>query len=386
MHELRHGFYSWVGPAVRARPLYCSGRPVAARCCMPLSSPCSCCARVLPSLYSDLSLCTLCLLTHPPARVCFARALPQTDGGYLGVDIETFFSSVTSGASGVFSVTLLEDAGISTDLTITPGQTVSVSGDPSLPQAPSWGGGSFTVQERGSLALTGVAVEGAISVLGGGTASLSRCTLEDSVSLTTTGGGSLSLASMAVPASVLGEVGRTLSGVGSILRLDVVTVPEVPGLEATGTVLVGTDGSKADDPPGSFPGFFLVFSGPCTVSEGGRCVGRPDGYGPSEDCDITVGGGGVLRACTVFDTMNNGVDLVTLPGTLPDAEHEGSDCPVGAVLAPGDAIAWTSNTGNQGTVGCSGTYSDNGCAAKGTCGLSWSQDGLGGGWQICFAA
>eukprot|EP01046_Picozoa_sp_COSAG06_P081173 COSAG06_NODE_28361_length_575_cov_135.340336_1_plen_68_part_10 len=68
--------------------------------------------------------------------MCFARAPPQTDGGYLGVDIETFFSSVTSGASGVFSVTLLEDAGISTDLTITPGQTVSVSGDPSLPQAP----------------------------------------------------------------------------------------------------------------------------------------------------------------------------------------------------------------------------------------------------------
>ena len=33
--------------------------------------------------------------------------------------------------------TLLEDAGISTDLTITPGQTVSVSGDPSLPQSHS---------------------------------------------------------------------------------------------------------------------------------------------------------------------------------------------------------------------------------------------------------
>ena len=36
----------------------------------------------------------------------FTRAPPQTDGGYLGVDIETFFSSVTSGAPGVFSVTL----------------------------------------------------------------------------------------------------------------------------------------------------------------------------------------------------------------------------------------------------------------------------------------
>jgi hypothetical protein len=54
----------------------------------------------------------------------------------------------------------MEDAGIGTDLTITPGRTVSVSGDPSLPQAPSWGGGGLMVQERGSLALAGVVVEG----------------------------------------------------------------------------------------------------------------------------------------------------------------------------------------------------------------------------------
>jgi hypothetical protein len=67
----------------------------------------------------------------------FAAAAAQTDGGYLGADFETFFSAVTSGAAGVYVGTLLEDAGISTDLTITPGQTVSVSGDPSLPQAPS---------------------------------------------------------------------------------------------------------------------------------------------------------------------------------------------------------------------------------------------------------
>ena len=37
--ELRHGLYSWVGPAVRARPPYRSGRPVAACCCVPLSLP-----------------------------------------------------------------------------------------------------------------------------------------------------------------------------------------------------------------------------------------------------------------------------------------------------------------------------------------------------------
>jgi len=129
---------------------------------------------------------------------------------------------------------------------------------------------------------------------------------------------------------------------------------------------------------------FVVSSGPCTVSQGGRCVGRPEGYGPSEDCAITVGGrGGVLGACPVFDVScvngaNCGGDSVTLPG---GAAHGGSDCPEGAALAPGDAIAWASDDRWQGSVG----RRDNGCAAKGTCGLPYSAHGLGGGWELCFA-
>ena len=35
--------------------------------------------------------------------------------------------------------------------------------------------------------------------------------------------------------------------------------------------------------------------------------------------------------------------------------------------------------------GVSSGCDDNGCAAKGTCGLPGSDDGLGGGWQLCFA-
>jgi hypothetical protein len=348
----------------------------------------------------------------------FAAAAAQTDGGYLGADFETFFSAVTSGAAGVYVGTLLEDAGISTDLTITPGQTVSVSGDPSLPQAPSWGGGSFTVQERGSLALAGVAVAGAVSVLAGGdltlqsstvlssslsvsdgtaslsgstlsgslsvsdgsSVSLSGCTLEDSVRLTTFTDSSLSLASMAVPAAVLGAAVNQLSGAGSTLRLSAVTVPEFPDAsELTGTMTVGADGSKATDPPrfGSLPSF-TVSSGPCAVSEGGRCVGRPGGYLKNEHCEIAVvGGGGVLGACGVFDTESVSYDFVTLPD---GSSHGGSDCPAGAVLAAGGSVEWTSNGSVQGN-------SDyNGCGAKGLCGLPWSLTGLGGGWQICFAA
>ena len=52
-----------------------------------------------------------------------------------------------------------------------------------------------------------------------------------------------------------------------------------------------------------------------------------------------------------------------------------------AALAPGDAIAWTSDRSHQGSVG----LMDNGCAAKGTCGLPYSGNGLGGGWELCFA-
>ena len=131
--------------------------------------------------------------------------LPQTDGGYLGPDIHTLVSAVFSGAAGVYVGTLDHDAGISTLLTVTPGQSVSVTGDPSFAPVPSgprscpvcnnrdaplWGSGSFAVQERGSLALT-------------------RIALDPSASIDISGGGSLSLASMAVPAAVLGAAAKS---------------------------------------------------------------------------------------------------------------------------------------------------------------------------------
>eukprot|EP01045_Picozoa_sp_COSAG04_P007571 COSAG04_NODE_398_length_14962_cov_39.977461_14_plen_446_part_00 len=133
--------------------------------------------------------------------------------------------------------------------------------------------------------------------------------------------------------------------------------------------------------------FFIVTSGftTCSVSNGGRCVGRPRGYGPDEDCAITVGGGGggVLGPCPVFDTWESPSNPCCDSVTLPGGHYGRSDCPEGAALVPGDAIAWHSDGNNQGTVGY--MYSDNGCAAKGTCGLPYSSQGLGGGWELCFA-
>ena len=129
---------------------------------------------------------------------------------------------------------------------------------------------------------------------------------------------------------------------------------------------------------------FSVTSGPCTVSDGGRCVGRAEGYGPSEACAISVGGtgGGVLAPCAVFDLDSRNTahgDYVTLPG---GEQFGGSDCPVDAGLAVGDALSWTSNAVFQGGQTSQG---GNGCAAKGTCGPPYSENGLGGGWQLCFA-
>lgn len=236
----------------------------------------------------------------------------------------------------------------------------------------------LNVDNAGPATLVGTMIEQSVGVTGDTQLSLSGCTLAASARLTARGGGSLSLASMAVPAAVLTRTTGALSGMDSTLRLDAITVPEVP--EVAG-------GSKTANPPGfgtQHTGTFTVSSGPCTVSEGGRCVGRPAGYGQSEDCAITVvGGGGVLGACAVFD-LNTGygnADHVTLPG---GATYRGSECPVGAALAPGDAIGWTSNGDSQGSV-CPTGCPDNGCVAKGTCGLPASGFGTGGGWELCFA-
>eukprot|EP01045_Picozoa_sp_COSAG04_P004841 COSAG04_NODE_216_length_19953_cov_85.343558_12_plen_429_part_00 len=268
----------------------------------------------------------------------------------------------------------------------------------------------------GPLALTGTTL-GSVDLRNGASLTLTGCTFEDGGSVAVAGGSHLSLESMSVPASVLGVADHrssrsSLRGANSTLRLDSITVPESPTPAAVlaGTVTALPYVFNSVDPPsfGVTPAFTVVSgrscaachpqgcdckgkglcldacarwdeSPPCTVSDGGRCVGRPEGYGISEECAITVGGGGgVLGPCPVFDTYS-GADYVTLPG---GAAHGGSDCPVGAALAPGDAIAWTSDGSSQGSVGRS--YADNGCAAKGTCGLPYSTYELGGGWKLCF--
>ena len=111
---------------------------------------------------------------------------------------------------------------------------------------------------------------------------------------------------------------------------------------------------------------FAVVSGPCTLAEGGRCVGRSSGYLPDERCEITVvGAGGQLGPCPAFDTSTN--DRLTLPD---GSTTTGSECPVGVVLTGGQAMHWASNNHWQGNNGN---------------GLPQSRYSMGGGWQVCFA-
>ena len=117
------------------------------------------------------------------------------------------------------------------------------------------------------------------------------------------------------------------------------------------------------DAMGALRPSFVVRSGPCTVAvvDGHSCVGRwPGGYGPNEDCEITVsvaGPGGSLGPCPVFDTKATGADYLALPD---GARHGGTDgCPAGAVLGPGQTLTWHSN--------------------------NYGPPAGGGGWQVCFA-
>eukprot|EP01043_Picozoa_sp_COSAG02_P061310 COSAG02_NODE_8214_length_2656_cov_2.452269_1_plen_249_part_10 len=225
----------------------------------------------------------------------------QTDGGYLGLDFEAFFSAVVSGAAGIYVVTLTADAGIGTDLVTEPGQDVRISGDPGLVVAPSWGSGGFAVAERVQL-------------------SLSYLVLSESGAITFVGsGGTIGLASLALPATVLTaliDTAKIMAGV---------TLHFSNGFTTGGTTVIGAS-TLTSDGHGRFvgsgtDGVFVATSGPCITSQGGRCVGRhyseqvpwpgggdsgTGGGGIVERCEIFVLGAGTLRQSPLFDTVSYG--------------------------------------------------------------------------------
>ena len=170
---------------------------------------------------------------------------------------------------------------------------------------------------------------------------------------------------------------------GSHNAVYTVSHPTSFGGAMTGALTVGAVGEAWGITPPTLLGnlglnlTFVVVSGPCTLAEGGKCVGRwPGGYLPNEQCEITTAGagGGVLGPCPAFDTQ--GGDYLTLPdGT----QKYGSICPVGTFIAPGVNLTWHSDSSAQGhTYGASNQ--------ERLAGLTFSMGGAGGGWQICLAA
>eukprot|EP01045_Picozoa_sp_COSAG04_P015379 COSAG04_NODE_1211_length_7719_cov_2.630232_9_plen_783_part_01 len=99
-------------------------------------------------------------------------------GGYIGANLVSFFSAVTSGAAGTYLGTLTQDAGIITDLIIRASQEVDISGDRSLVSAPSWGTGRLEISQFGSLTLSYLVLPGMISAAVGATKlTVSDCAL-----------------------------------------------------------------------------------------------------------------------------------------------------------------------------------------------------------------
>ena len=168
--------------------------------------------------------------------------------------------------------------------------------------------------------------------------------------------------------------------------------------EAPAHMLTGSwDYQRGWQPPSmsefGVPVFTTLDTDPCTTSDSGRCVGRPDGYRNGEYCTITVeNGGGTIAPCRVYDfgdsdhLIINGVDEYRPRDDGPNQGNDRIYCPEGLAVVASDSIIWRTEGGSNGNYGPThGGFQENGCTAAGTCGLPYAEfDELGGGWELCF--
>jgi hypothetical protein len=101
------------------------------------------------------------------------------------------------------------------------------------------------------------------------------------------------------------------------------------------------------------PAHFVVVQGPCTVSEGGRCVGRPHGYQSNEACEIVVAGqSGTIGSCPNQNLAMSYGDWIT----TPDGVDHGRSCPQGTTLPEGSRLQWRSDSVGVCEGGCRWQY------------------------------
>jgi hypothetical protein len=269
----------------------------------------------------------------------------QTDGGYLGSDFEAFFSAVVSGAAGIYVGVLLRDAGIETDLVVQPGQSVSVSGDPSLPRPPRWGGGSFTVQQRGSLTLQSVAVSSGLSVTNGGSAVLMAC-----------GGQLTSLTVMDSSFSMDAASSTTLGGSISLSNAGSVTLEDTTFAEGTeltvggGTSLsllsCGEQLGSLSVTDSSFSASSTTLGGSISLSNAGSVTLEDTTF--AEGTELTVGGGtstSLRRMEVPAEVLPKLVCTVGCVVRLSEATVTTADGTQWPQLQPGTLVASTGSDG-----------------------------------------
>jgi hypothetical protein len=211
------------------------------------------------------------------------------------------------------------------------------------------------------------------------------------VKLGVTDGGSLLLLDLAISSATFSSTLSKLDSPGSRLSFSGVTIFDDPGLGMLSeNITVGADGVWLGQLFTNST--FTVLSGPCTVTEAGRCAGRPDGYGKHEACEIGLvgGGGAAIGSCPIYDIADSEDAIGRLPGGDCPNHPEGADCvntcPLGLLVPPGGTVRWASDYEHQGNYG--GQY-DNGCGSHrlgtGACGAAGSAYGVGGGWLMCIA-
>jgi hypothetical protein len=192
-------------------------------------------------------------------------------GGYIGADILSLVSALVSGAAGTYLGTVMEDAGVLADLAIEPAQLVLLVGLRSLAAAPSWGSGSFTIQERSSLTLEFVSLMGSITMARGALAvTLIRCVVANSVFL----GG------LSVP-----EGGKlTLEGPMALRNTNIIAI----GTTSLGKVSLA-GGVTVQYPDGSTPIVSGQLPGTMTAELDGQVIGT---VSRAADGTVTVTTGG----------------------------------------------------------------------------------------------
>ena len=216
-------------------------------------------------------------------------------GGYIGSDIRGFVSSVLDGYGGAFFLHVEENyAAVAVDLVVEQGQTVRISGDVGVaedggPAAPTWGSGNFIVRAGAELALTNLLLDASTTIIFAGNGSM------------------VSLTDLALPSDTLTSMVQSLA----LTSETMLKLSRVDG--RTGTIVPdGLGGTIAS----GLSGVFAVTSGPCTTTQGGRCVGRrydesarwvsnSEVHGQiAEQCEIVVLGAGQLGSSPLFDTVS----------------------------------------------------------------------------------